>query len=138
MFRVKPPFTNSSRAVKANNLFVTGEYVYLVSPQCPLVLQGSFSQGSQGETNKKNAAMNDKPPIKANGKMALTRVICTTNCEQVPPTSLARDTTPIPLFLKRRNRRHLYQDVSRVSCNNPIYPDRLIKINNNKRKYNNE
>lgn len=51
--------------------------------------------------------MNDKPPIKANGKIALTRVICTTNGEQAPPTWLARDTIPMPLFLKGTNRRHL-------------------------------
>ena len=60
-----------------------------------------------GRNQQKKAAMNDKPPINANGKMALTRVIWTTNGEQAPPTWLARDTIPMPLFLKGTNRRHL-------------------------------
>ena len=55
-----------------------------------------------GRNQQKNAAMNDKPPIKANGKIALTRVICTTNGEQETPRTLARDTIPNPLFLKGR------------------------------------
>ena len=70
--------------------------------------------------------MKDKPPIKANGKMAFTRVICTTNGEHAPPTWLARDTMPMPLFLKWRNRCHLLNaeiSVNRVSCNNPSDPN---------------
>jgi len=57
-----------------------------------------------GRNQQKRTAMKDKPPIKANGKMALTRVICTTNGEQEPPMSLARATIPMPLFLKGRKR----------------------------------
>ena len=59
-----------------------------------------------GRNQQKKAAMNDKQPINANGKMALIRVICTTNGEHAPPTWLARDTIPMPLFLKGTNRSH--------------------------------